>query len=131
MTNRKLIVVFCVFLVGGYTAGYVAARKAGWIVHRAGFYTDAEQKLRLAGHAVVRGDFGVPTLAPKISTAQSVVATVYLPLRWLEVVAWKQFVPPGSEWPTDWKLEQSNYFMKPTPVNASVILSRDSGAAYQ
>jgi hypothetical protein len=114
MTNRSLKVIFCVFLVGVYAAGYVAVRKAGWVVHRAGFYTDAEQKQRIAGHTVVQGDFGVPALAPKISTVQSVAASVYLPLRWLEMVAWNQFVPLGSEWPADWKLKQSNHLMKPT-----------------
>lgn len=94
--------IVSVTMLGIYISGYVMARQASWVVHRTGFYTDANQQMRVAEHAVVAGDFGMPALAPKTSTAQAIVVAAYMPARALEKIIWSVVVPAGAQWPSDW-----------------------------
>ena len=99
LTTRAIAIIVNAALFGAYLAGYVAAREASWVVHKAGFYTDADQKRVVAGHEVVPGDFGTPALAARAATVQALVAAVYLPARAVEAVAWRIAWPAGTEWP--------------------------------
>ncbi len=106
MKKRTAKVVFGVVLLGIYVSGYVAARQAAWIVHHASYYTDTAGQVRVAGHDVAQGDYGVPMLAPAASIIQSLVVKAYLPTSGIEVLWWKVRVPEGAPWPSGWPLRK-------------------------
>jgi hypothetical protein len=99
MVRRRARFLAVSLLLAIYAAGYVAARQAHWIVHRSGYYTDADQQQRVSGHRIMHGDFGTPLLMPGFSFVQSLVVGLYLPARQAEAVAWRWLTPAGSEWP--------------------------------
>lgn len=98
MRRRRTAALLTLFL-SAYLAGYALARHRHWIVHRVGFYTNAQLERRVMDHAVVPGDFGVPAIAPRSASLRTFVAWAYLPIRQLETFAWLVLVPRHSEWP--------------------------------
>jgi hypothetical protein len=92
------IIVFIIIAI--YFAGYVPIRKAHWVIHRVGYYTDLhDQTKRVACHEITPGDFGIPMLALCFSLVQSVTAYVYRPIAFIEEKVWYILVPAGYFWP--------------------------------
>jgi hypothetical protein len=75
-----------------YTVAYGAVRSSNWLIHRVGYYSEADQSRRVAGHYIFPGDFGVPVLA------QGVGYIFFLPATKVELVFWHLIVPQGTPW---------------------------------
>jgi hypothetical protein len=95
MRNRKiptktriLVVLFCLF----YTVTYGVARSSNWLIHRIGYYSEADQSRRVAGHYISPGDFETPMLA------KGVAYVFYWPAAKLELVYWYLIAPEGGPW---------------------------------
>ena len=104
MRAKILTIAFIVFI---YVSGYPSARLAKWIVHRAGYYTASDGSLKIAGHMVSQGDFGIAIFNLPGSSLPWVVCTTYWPLRQLEKLYWQVRHPSGSAWPPEWELTES------------------------
>lgn len=93
-TKITLIVTFCLL----YAAAYGVARSENWLIHRAGYYSDASENRKVGGHYISSGDFGSSMLAPRISTAQGLATMFFWPATKAELVYWYLVEPSGSPW---------------------------------
>jgi hypothetical protein len=81
--KRRLILILFLFLIV-YSVGYVICRLSKSIVHSA-----ATVDGKCTAHQVTAGDF-------KMTTLPSLMATIYTPLRYVELGVWKVVKPAGS-----------------------------------
>jgi len=83
-----------------YAGSYVAVRRAHWVIHYCGYYTDGDRRV-VAGHRVAAGDPG-----PMGNPAFALAHHAFTPLRWAETAYWHIRRPPGSAWEQRCSAEQ-------------------------
>jgi hypothetical protein len=88
LTKTRILVICCLF----YMVTYGVARSSNWLIHRIGYYSEADQSRRVAGHYISLGDLDAPMLA------KGVAYIFFWPATKFELVYWYLILPAGGQW---------------------------------